>query len=102
MKKLVSIIILSLCLTGLTACTSATTQVQNSVNAYYYYTTRFEEVCPTYDSKDCPQYKPAATLLQKWEKQLKDAKDAVNRGGKLPLQLKALKDTEHKVRDTKL
>jgi hypothetical protein len=100
MKKYTQSFAIILILTFLVGCASNNAvKIQASVNNYYYYTNRFEEVCPSYDSSVCTEYKVQATLLQRWEKLLKEATEAVNRGGELPLQLKALDKVEKELKD---
>lgn len=89
---------MALSLVVLTSCTTAIEHVKNSQNDYYYYNNRFTDKCPTRDSNNCPEFKDQSVLLQKWFVQLKEADDAINRGGKLPLQEKALTTTEKEMK----
>lgn len=84
-------------LTVLTSCTTPVAQIKNSANDYWYYDTRFQERCPSMDSQTvCTELKEEAKLLQTWNSDLKENAAAAERGGKFPLQLKKLKDTETK------
>lgn len=94
MKKTTFIFIIILSLVGCS--TAPPTQVLTSINSYYYYTDRFTEKCPSYDSTVCPELSLQKDILAAWYKRIKEANSAINRGGDLPLQLKALKDVEKK------
>ena len=95
MKRLLIVPILVILEIG---CASQTTQIKSSVNDYYFYANRFQDKCPSYDSTQCPQFKTEADNLKTWFKALKEAQEAATRGGNLPLQLKALKNIEGKVK----
>lgn len=93
MKRFV-VLFLALLVVG---CTSDINRVKTSLNDYTYYANRFEEKCPSYDSAICTELKAQADGLKKWNKAIHEAQEAVSRGGKLPLQLKALKTIEKEV-----
>lgn len=96
MKKIAFILIFVLLTLGCS--TAPPTQVLTNINSYYYYSDRFTDRCPSYDTKDCPELIPQRDVLLEWNKLIKQANDAVNRGGELPLQLKSLKEVEKKFR----
>lgn len=74
----------------------AVNEVKLNQNDYYYYIARFKEHCPSNDSNICTELKPQADFLKKWYTAIEEAGAAVQRGGKLPHQRKALKDLEMK------
>lgn len=74
---------------GLCGCASPANRVRASVNAYEFRNARHREVCP--GPPACPA---SAKALQRWDKAIIEAKDALQRGGPMPLQLGALKAAE--------
>ena len=77
----------------LVGCTSPAKQILTSVNNYHWYFARHQEACPprAVPADLCPSWSAG---LSQWHKRLTEANDALQRGGKLPLQLGALKKSE--------
>ena len=71
--------------------TPTTDKAMSSVNSYYFYNARYEERCVPEGPKGCAATKAA---LDKWHAGLNEAKEAISRGGKLPLQIERLKSLE--------
>ena len=89
MKKLVAVAVLALA-----GCSSSEkVTVASSVNAFHFVNSRYEERCVEIVGpvKECRATN--AALLQ-WKKALKESDEAVQRGGKLPLQIKYVKKLE--------
>ncbi len=94
MKRFIYILVLLLATIGCT--TSPPKKVLTSINSYYYFTDRFTDKCPSYNTADCPELIPQRNTLNTWNKLIKEAEKAIDRGGELPLQLKALNNIEKK------
>lgn len=94
MKRLLYILVIVI--TAIGCSTSPPKKVLTSINSYYYYTDRFTDRCPSYDTADCPEFVTQKNTLNTWNKLIKEAKKAIDRGGDLPLQLKALNNIEKK------
>ena len=82
----------------LVGCTSPAKQILTSVNNYHYYHARYQEACSSSRMSSsqapadlCPSWYAG---LSTWHKRLTEANDALQRGGKLPLQLADLKKSE--------
>ena len=77
----------------LAGCASPARQILTSANGYHYYYARYQEACPprTAPAALCPSWSAGLSI---WHKRLTEANDALQRGGKLPLQLGALKRVE--------
>ena len=77
----------------LAGCTSPARQILTSANGYHYYHARYQEACP---SRSAPADLCSSWYagLSRWHKRLNEANDALQRGGKLPLQLRAVKKSE--------
>lgn len=76
-------------------CSSATERVQTGTNGFHYIRTVYSEKCVTTPEAIAPAgcsdaYK-SMSRLQKW---VFESMDAVKRGGKFPLQLKAMDAAE--------
>lgn len=73
--------------------TAESVKVASSVNAFYYVNSRYEERCVAVVGpvKECRATNDA--LIQ-WKKALKESDEAIQRGGKLPLQIKYVKKLE--------
>lgn len=70
-------------------------KVLNSANDWAYYTSRWNEEC--FASSTLCECRHEA--LARWRKLLDEARDAVQRGGKYPLQIKALRTAETKFKE---
>lgn len=68
-------------------------KVASSVNAFHFINARYEEGCVAVVGpvKECRATNDALT---KWKKALKESDEAIQRGGKLPLQIKYIKKLE--------
>ncbi len=85
-----------LVLTALTSCGSTEGfKIKTSINNYYYYYNRFKDACPSEKKAECPQVLDQGLALDEWYKRISEAKEANERGGKLPLQLEALKKAQN-------
>jgi len=71
-------------------CASPASRVLTSINSYHWHHARYGEACQT-ASEPC---QTRAAVLTRWHTALGEANDALQRGGKLPLQLDALKRVE--------
>jgi len=71
-------------------CASPATRILTSANGYHYWTNRHAERCPSETEPVCK----GASVLTRWHTALGEANAALQRGGKLPLQLDALKRVE--------
>ena len=78
---------------AMAGCASPAKQILTSANGYHYYYARYQEACPprTAPAALCPSWSAGLSI---WHKRLTEANDALQRGGKLPLQLGALKRVE--------
>ena len=74
----------------LVGCASPARQILTSANAYHWHHARYGEACQT-TSEAC---QTRASVLTRWHTALGEANAALQRGGKLPLQLGALKRVE--------
>lgn len=74
----------------LSGCASPATRVLTSVNGYHYWINRHAERCPSETESICKE----TSVLTRWHTALGEADAALQRGGKLPLQLDALKRVE--------
>ena len=84
----------AMCMAGFMAgCASPAKQILTSANGYHYYHARYQEACP---SRSAPADLCSSWYagLSRWHKRLNEANDALQRGGKLPLQLRAVKKSE--------
>lgn len=79
-------------------CSSPEIKIMSSANAYYYYYSRYSEQCVGDYAIGAPNCAERFHALQDWRKYLEEAEEAVGRGGKLPLQLQALKDVEKRLK----
>ena len=73
--------------------TAESVKVASSVNAFYFVNSRYEERCVAVVGpvKECRATNDA---LARWKKALKESDEAIQRGGKLPLQIKYVKKLE--------
>ena len=73
--------------------TAESVKVASSVNAFYFVNSRYEERCVAVVGpvKECRATNDALT---QWKKALKESDEAIQRGGKLPLQIKYVKKLE--------
>ena len=73
--------------------TAESVKVASSVNAFYFVNSRYEERCVAVVGpvKECRATNDA---LARWKKALKESDEAIQRGGKLPLQIKYAKKLE--------
>jgi 16S rRNA G1207 methylase RsmC len=86
-----SFALLTIAIFGL-GCSSATTKVATSQNSYDFREARYEESCVVANPPvACTQ---AQVGLVAWEKHLHEAAKALSHGGKLPLQIQAIKSDE--------
>ena len=78
---------------AMAGCASPAKQILTSANNYHWYFARHQEACPprAVPADLCPSWSAG---LSQWHKRLTEANDALQRGGKLPLQLGALKKSE--------
>lgn len=79
-------------------CSSSTTQILTSANAYHYHHSRYSEQCVGDHATGAPNCAERFHALQDWRKYLEEAEEAVERGGKLPLQLHALEAVEKRLK----
>ncbi len=74
------------------SCASPASKILTSANGYHWHSARYEETCRSQPvPQDCPS---RADVLRRWYTALDEANAALQRGGKLPLQLDALKSVE--------
>ena len=73
--------------------TAESVKVASSVNTFYFVNSRYEERCVAVVGpvKECRATNDA---LSRWKKALKESDEAIQRGGKLPLQIKYVKKLE--------
>ena len=78
---------------AMAGCASPAKQILTSANNYHWYFARHQEACPprAVPADLCPSWYAG---LSQWHKRLTEANDALQRGGKLPLQLADLKKSE--------
>lgn len=74
----------------LVGCASPASRILTSANGYHYWSARWAERCPSPTEALCNE----APVLTRWHTALTEANAALQRGGKLPLQLEALKSVE--------
>lgn len=82
---------LLLCVMGMAGCASPAGKILTSANGYHFHSARYVESCPVPTASDC---QARADVLRRWYTALGEANAALQRGGKLPLQLQALKTVE--------
>ena len=90
MRKLV-MVVAALAMFGCS--TPDTVKVASSVNAFSFLNSRYEERCVEVVGpvKEC---RATNAALAQWKKALKESDEAVQRGGKLPLQIKYIAKLE--------
>lgn len=81
---------LLLCAVGMAGCASPARTILTSANGYHYWHARYSERCPSPTEALCKE----TSVLTRWHTALGEANDALQRGGKLPLQLEALAKVE--------
>lgn len=79
-------------------CSSPTTKILTSANAYHYHYSRYSEQCVGDHAPGSPGCGERFKALQDWRRYLEEAEEAAERGGKLPLQLQALENAEKRLK----
>lgn len=82
---------LAVALVLVTGCASPAERVLTSVNAYHYWLGEYETTCAGKGTEACRAWE---TDLRSHKARLEAAEAAIKRGGKLPLQLKAMRAAE--------
>lgn len=92
MKKLALLLVVALLAVG--CASSQEDKVLASANAFHYYVARYDERCVPEGPVGC-----AATnvALKTWKAAMSEAKDGLNRGGAIPLQVARVKKLEKEV-----
>ena len=71
-------------------CAGPAQTILTSANGYHWHRSRYSETCAVV-TDECRE---RAAVLARWYTALGEANDALQRGGKLPLQLESLKKVE--------
>lgn len=82
---------LAVALVLVTGCVSPADRVLASVNAYHFWVGEYEATCAGKGTEACRKWEAD---LRAHKARLEAAEAAIRRGGKLPLQLKAMKTAE--------